>query len=239
MLRRVEQPPKKSTARDVVEGTVGAAVSAVPFVGGSIAVVFATAMGVAYNRRLQGWFEDVAEAIAELQEVADDWPTFDELADSDVFVDAVVQATRAAEATHQQEKLRALRNGILNSLGPDAPDVDEQARFFRLIDQFTAAHLRLLAVLDDPGAAYGAAGLGRPNSIASSRSSLLMKLPEFRDRPVGWIDLLSADLATAALTTHGGLHVMQTGDSLWLSATSPLGRRFLAFVRTPPPLIDH
>jgi hypothetical protein len=34
------------------------------------------------------------------------------------------------------------------------------------------------------------------------------------------VDLLSADLSVAALTTHDGLHVTQSGDSMWLSATA-------------------
>jgi hypothetical protein len=68
-----------------------------------------------------------------------------------VFVDAVVNATRAAQATHQSEKLDALRNGVLHSLDEDAPTLDEQARFFRLVEQLTPAHLRMLRFLNDPG----------------------------------------------------------------------------------------
>jgi hypothetical protein len=47
-----------------------------------------------------------------------------------------------------------------------------------------------------------------------------------------WYDLLFGDLSTAGLTS-GALHVTQTGASLWLSATSPLGDRFLRFVCDP------
>jgi hypothetical protein len=234
----MEKPPKKSTAGDVVQGAVGATISAVPFVGGSIAVVFATAMAVGYNRRLQTWFEGVAEAIAELQEATEDWPAFEELSNDDAFVDAVVQATRAAEATHQAEKLGALRNGVLNSVGPDAPSIDEQARFIRLVDQMTASHLRLLAFLNDPGSAFDEAGVVRPDIYMGGRASLIEALPEFSTRPRDWIDLLSADLSAAALTNHGGLHTMQTGASLWQSGTSDLGRRFLAFIRTPKELSE-
>jgi hypothetical protein len=71
------------------------------------------------------------------------------------------------------------------------------------------------------------------------RMSLIEALPEFAGRPREWIDLVAGDLASAALTNHGGLHVIRTGASLWQSATSPLGRRFLAFVRTPAPLADQ
>jgi hypothetical protein len=232
----VEQPPKKSTAREIVEKAAEATVSAVPLVGGPIAVVLATAMGAAYNRRMQAWFDDLARAVTELQETVVGWPPVDELAENDVFLDAVAQAAQAARATHQEEKLQALRNGVLNSLGSDAPEVDEQARFFRLLDQFTPAHLRLLAFLDDPMAVFDAAGIERPRATMGSRSLLVERHPDFVGRRAGWIDLISSDLTAASLTTHGGLHTMQSDDSLWLSATSPLGSRFLAFLRTPPAL---
>jgi len=38
------------------------------------------------------------------------------LADNDLFVDAVVTATRTVEHTHQKEKISALRNAVLNSV---------------------------------------------------------------------------------------------------------------------------
>jgi len=82
-------------------------------------------------------------------------------------------------------------------------------------------------------AAFDAAGLERPWAIMGSRSHIIEQYPDFTGRPPGWIDLIASDLNAAALTTHGGLHTVQSGDSVWLSATSPLGYRFLAFVRTP------
>jgi hypothetical protein len=234
----VQPPPTKSTTRNIVETAAAAGVSAVPFIGGSIAVVLATAMGAAYNKRMQVWFEDLAQAVDELQNTVEGWPPIDELGENDVFLDAVAQAAQAARATHQAEKLRALRNGVLNSLGPDAPAVDEQSRFCRLLDQFTAAQLRLLTFLHDPMAAFDAAGLERPRAIMGSRSSIIGARPDFQGHPAGWIDLIAADLTSASLTTHGGLHTVQTGDSLWLSATSPLSFRFLTFVQTLSALED-
>ena len=180
-------------------------------------------MGWTYNRRMTAWLDELAKAVTELQERTDGLP-FDDLAQDEGFVDAVIAATRAAQATHADDKLEALRNGVLNSLGPDAPSLDEQARFFRLVEQFTAAHLRLLAFLDDPGAFFDAAAIARPNMYAGGRANLLRHLPDFAAGG-DWLDLLAGDLSAAILTGHGGLNVMQTGASLWESATSPLGKR--------------
>ena len=227
----MEKPPKKSTAREITENVVEGAVGLVPFAGGGLAVAFAYAMGYAYNKRMQGWFDQVAEALTEHEERLDGL-SFEDLAQDDGFVDAVIAATRAAQATSSEEKLDALRNGLLNSLGHDAPSLDEQARFFRLIEQFTPTHLRLLAFLDDPGAVFDAEGLQRPDLYMGGRSHLIAQIPDLRG-PDGWIDLISRDLDAASLTNHGGLNVTMTGRGLWETATSALGKRFLAFIRDP------
>jgi hypothetical protein len=234
----VEAPPDKSTAREIVEGALEAAVGLVPIAGGPLGVALQMAMGWAYNKRLQAWLQDIAEAITELQDTVEGWPSFDELAQDDVFVDAVIHASRAAQATHQAEKLRALRNAVLNSLGTDAPDMDEQARFFRLIQEFTAAHVRLLAFLDDPGGTFDTAGIPRPSIYMGSRASLLPHLPDFAGRPDSWIDLLFRDLSDAALTNQGGLKVLTSDDAIWQPGTTALGRSFLSFVTTPDALGD-
>jgi hypothetical protein len=219
----MKEPPAKSTKRELTEKAIEAGAGLIPLIGSPLATVFAYMVSWSHNERMKLWLEDLATAVDEMQQ------TLEELTDDDVFLDAVVNATRAAQATHQQEKLDALRNGVVHSVGPNAPTIDEQARFFRLIEEFTPSHLRLLAFLDDPGAVFDAAGIPRPEISAGARSYLLEAgLPEFRDqRP--WYDLLMGDLTRSSLVV-GQLSGMQTGPSLWVSATSDLGKRFLAFV---------
>lgn len=232
----MDSPPEKSTAREIVEAAVEGAVGMVPIVGNPLAVALGLSMGWAYNKRMQAWLADLAHAVTELQEVSEAWSSFEDLAEDDVFVDAVIHASRAAQATHQAEKLTALRNGVLNSLGADAPAVDEQARFFRLVDQFTAAHLTLLTLLDDPGAAFDGEGVPRPEYYSGSRSRLAEDFPPFIGKPAEWLELLASDLASARLIVVSSLSGMITGSGVWDPVTSPLGRRFLEFVRTPAAL---
>lgn len=228
-LSLMEKPPAKSTAREVTETAVESAVGMVPIVGSPLARSFAIAMGWTYNRRMQQWLEDLADEVSKLQ-ARTEGLAFDDLANDEVFVDAVVNATRAAQATHQDEKLEALRNGVLHSLGADSPTIDEQSRFFRLVEQFTPAHMRLLAFLHDPGAIFDEAGIARPNLTMGGRSQLLEQaLSEFKGRR-DWYDLLTLDVTAAQLTNGGDLHVTQTGGSLWEPATSALGERFLKFI---------
>jgi hypothetical protein len=229
----MEQPPKKSTARELTETAIEAGAGIVPVAGAPIAAALALAMGWAYNRRWQQWFEDLAEAVNELQ-VRTDGLSFDELAEDEAFVDAVVQASRAAQATHQEEKLIALRNGVLNSLAPDAADVDTQARFFRLVEQFTAAHLRLLVFMHDPAEAFDVQGLERPQMIGGRGMLLERAMPEFRGRQA-WYELLHGDLAAARLISSGGMSTLLSSGGIYQSSTTPLGEEFLRFVSAPRP----
>lgn len=221
----MKKAPKKSTGREITEKIIEGGVQMVPVAGGPMATAFGYVMGFAYGRRMQSWMDELADAVTRLE----DRPPLEELADNDVFVDAVVSATRAAQATHDEAKLEALRNAVCNSLADDAPEVDEQARFFRLIDQFTAGHIRMLAFADDPGALVDAAGVQRPSFMAAGRSSVLELLPEFKGRRE-WYDVLFRDLTDAGLT-NGVLHAIQTGDSVWTGMLSPMGRRFWNFIR--------
>jgi hypothetical protein len=227
----MERPPSKKTSRELVEKVVEGGVSMVPIAGGPMAVAFAYAVGRAHNRRMQTWLESLADAVNDMQ-TRGDGVDLDALAEDERFIDAVVSATRAAQATHDEDKLAALRNGVLNTLGPKAPTEDEQLRFFRFVEQFSPAHLRLLDFLHDPGAFFDRAGITRPNYGMGGRSTLLEDgMPELRGQR-DWYDLLFGDLSTAGLT-NGTLHVTQTGASLWLSATSLLGDRFLTFICDP------
>jgi hypothetical protein len=231
----MENPPSRKPAREVVERVAEAALSTVPLVGGPAAVAFGYAVGQAFTRRQQAWFEDLAVAITALQD-ADGSPSFEDIAGNPRFMDAVVSATRAAQATHDEEKLRALRNGTLNTLGPDSTDEEEQLRFFRLIEQFGPAHLRLLAYLHDPGAVFDRDGVERPQDIiACSRGTLLERgVAEFAGRGE-WYELLARELNAEGLTATGALGGTQSFASLWQSVTTTLGNRFLAFVADPQP----
>lgn len=206
-----------------MEKVTEAAVSTIPFVGGPLAVVFATAVGWSISKRTEDWLAGLADEVERLGLVVED------LAPQPAFVDAVVTATRAAQATHQQEKLDALRNGVLHSIGPDAPALDEQARFFRLVEQFTAGHLQLLAFLDDPAGLFDRLDVPRPQMGMGSRAQLAVHLPGFQGRPE-WVALLFSDVSVAQLTNSGPLGTTMTGDGLWQQVTTPLGRRFLAFI---------
>ena len=232
----MQEPPEKPKARELAEQAIIAGAGMIPIAGSPIAVAFAVAMGWSYNKRMRAWLEDLAAAVNELQDAQGEAFSIEDLADNDLFTDAIVNATRAAQATHHEEKLRALRNGVLHSIGPDAPSVDEQARFFRLVEDFTPAHLRLLSFVNDPGVAFEASGIPKPDLLAGPTFALVERgMPEF-ERERDWYNLLAGDLSGARLTNRE-LTGMMSEAGLWQPYTSPLGRRFLAFIKGDDPTV--
>src|SRR5215217_6373795 len=114
-------PPSHSKGRQVAQTGTEMVVNMVPIFGGTIAVALTVALNHRLNERRERWFTDLAEAVEELQERLDGFDP-DALADNDAFLDAVVTAIRIVDRTSQAEKLEMLRNAVLNSATPTAPD---------------------------------------------------------------------------------------------------------------------
>jgi hypothetical protein len=222
-------PPGRSTGREIVARAAEAALGTVPLAGNALAVTFVTALNWRLEQRREQWFTQLAEAVEELREQVDDLD-FETLPDDDRFVDAVVAATRTVEHTHQEDKISALRNAVLNSGAPDAPDADTQAIFLNLIDRFTPSHLRLLALWDDPPAWFASHGLAPPQAgMAANRTQTVEAgLPEVQGRK-DFYGLIASELGSARMLT-ASLSGMVSPTSLMDRLTTDFGRQFVRFI---------
>lgn len=213
----------------MVDKALAGGLSSIPVLGGVAGVFYQEYMGRPYARRLERWQRELTEVVNELA-----WK-YNTLPDDDVLLDAMINATRVAQATSQREKIEALRNGIVNSVAPDAPDVDEQARFFRLVDQFSVTHLNVLRIIEDPVSSYERAKGAQPGSTPSVTPLLqlgtvfVQTLPALagkKDRR----DLLVDDLAGArVITTVASVDTVPVNNPMY-SLTTDLGKRFLRFI---------
>src|SRR4051812_2611295 len=124
-------PPSHSDRRAALQTAGEMLLNLVPGVGGSLAVAITRRMNDKLDRRRDAWFTNLAVGLEDLRQKLEGLDV-EALADDDVFVDAVVTASRVAVRTLQQEKLDAARNAVLNVALPGAPDEDEQQVFFGL-----------------------------------------------------------------------------------------------------------
>jgi len=74
-------------------------------------------------------------------------PADEALAANAAFVSAAAHAVRIAATAHQQEKLEALRNAVLNAAAGSAPSDDVQMMFLDAVDSLTVSHVQVLKEL--------------------------------------------------------------------------------------------
>jgi hypothetical protein len=222
-------PPGKSKSREIVERVAEAGLNFVPGVGGALAVAFVTAVGWQLTQRREKWLAELAEAVEDLRHRMDD-ASFETLAENPLFVDAVVMTVRVIDHTHQEEKITALRNAVLNSVAQDAPDADTQAMFLSLVDRYTPTHLRLLTLLNDPVAWFDSRGLTPPTgAIAGAMAEFVEAgLPELKGRQE-FYGLVASDLNTSGLLAVELSGLLGTA-ALMRSMTNQIGRQFVMFI---------
>lgn len=225
-------PPAKSKSREIIERTVEAGLGSVPLAGAALAIAFVTTVNWRLDKRREEWITGLAEAVEDLRQRMDGLDLA-ALADSDLFVDAVVSATRTIEHTHQEEKVSALRNAVLNSVAADAPDADAQAIMLNLIDRFTPSHLRLLTLWDDPPAWFERHGLTAPQAamMGSRTQTVDAGLPEMANRRDFYLRLAS-ELGSEGMLT-ASLQGSVSPTSLMNRLTTDFGRQFVRSISPP------
>lgn len=229
----MKKPPAKRDPKDVARDVARAAVSAVPAVGGPLQVLLETVFTAPIEKRKQAWLEELAEVVTELQERVKDLAP-EKLAGSEVFVTVAMHATQVALRNHQQAKLDALRNAVLNSVLPNSPQEDEQMVFLRLIDQLTPWHLRLLSLLDDPVAWMERNRAANPGWGMGGVSTVVEHcLPDLRGQRDTY-DQIVRELQAEGLLGQGQyLHMTMSGRGMVESRTTERGKRFIRFITAP------
>lgn len=209
------EPAPGKTAFDyaVAIAKVGAIVF--PFLGPGI-TLFDLVTAPARGKRLSDWCEQLRLHLNELSEKVDGL-TPEALATNEAFISAFAQATTAAIKTHQQEKLAALRNAVLNVSVGRAPSEDLQSIFLNFIDSFAPIHLQVLAYRYSKQRPAGPVGAPEVSDQA---------VRDLRDR-----GLLRDTRSYAARDRD--LPVGSLITEPW-EATS-LGEQFLAFIKAPEP----
>jgi hypothetical protein len=203
--------------------------SLVPVVGGAFQVIFTEVAGRRLQDRRDSWFNGLAAAVAEHEGRIG---SIEDLVSQDRFMDALTTASQIADRTSRAEKLALLRNAVVNSVMPDAPDDDTQQLFFDLLDRFTPTHVRLLSLLNNPPGWFDRHGIAQPTTTMGSKTVIIEAgMPELAGRK-DLIDRYAGALTNAGLINQaiGGI---MTQNGIWAKATTSLGSEFLAFVANP------
>jgi len=140
-----ESTLRTKTAGDVLHAVVKGALSGspIPIAGGIAAEIFGLVLAPPLSKRRDAWFESLAERLKVVE------TKLESLGENPAFVTTVLQATQIAVRTHQEEKLEALRNAVVNSASDEVLEEDIRVVFLNLVDTFTPTHLHILKYFQD------------------------------------------------------------------------------------------
>lgn len=146
-MTNLEQP--KINRNDIAYTVIKSVLSSVPIVGGSSAEIFAAIIVPPIEKRKEQWINNIVKKLQEIEEKLENFKV-ENLAQNEIFITTLLQATSIAIRNHHREKLECLKNAVLNSALPETIETDLQLMFLKLVDELTVSHISLLAFLNNP-----------------------------------------------------------------------------------------
>ena len=218
--------PEETEATQATKAMAEIVLSFVPSIGGALQTIFAKTAARKLEERRAFWLNYLASLLQQLQ---DRVAALEDLPNDPLFMDALVTSVRIADRTSREEKLDLLRNAVVNSVMRGAPDADLQMVFFRWIDEFTVSHLQLLILANSPTDWYKSHDIPMVSDSTTVRQEMVERaMPWFAGKREV-IEVVERDLIQANLI-HSGILVPFTGDVIYESLTTEVGKRFVAFI---------
>ncbi len=227
-----QERPKKSVG-DVAYTVVRTGISAIPIVGAPAAEIFALVVAPPLERRRNEWIESIGKRLIELTEKVEGFK-IEELSQNESFITTVTHASQAAIRNHQEEKLEALRNAVLNAALPNAPNEDLQLMFLNFVDSFTPWHLVILKFFDNPREWGQKHGISYPNYMIGGSPGTILEVTftELGGKQELY-DQFVKDLFSRGLMSTDQLHTMMTVGGMFAPRTTSMGQQFIKFITSP------
>lgn len=227
----ITKRPKKK-AGDVSHAIVKAGLSFLP----PAAELFSFVVTPSLEKRRDKWIESIVEAFKDLEERVDGFDV-ENLKENEKFITVLMQASQAAIRNHQQEKLEALRNAVLNAALPSAPEEDLQLMFLNFVDFLTPRHLRMLKMLNE----FKVKLLPRqarerlkfiPKSTTKP-AKIDQKLVQELEPQKDFYDQVLKDLRIRGLLEYSMTDESEFTQKIIYAQPTNLGKRLLAFISSP------
>jgi len=223
---------------DVVHTAAKAVLSALPGIGGPATELFVAVFKQPLESRRDQWVELIARGLSDLQKKVAGLD-FDALQRNQAFITTALHASQLSIRNHQEEKLTALRNAVLNAALPGAPTDDLQAIYLSYVDYLTPWHMRLLRLFHDPTAWESPHEPSTPRG-PDKKVFMLYELQSMFPELSGqghFLVRLAKDLHERGLTQITSLMTDMTEPGAIHSWTTPWGKDFVRFISEPEPLL--
>jgi hypothetical protein len=221
----VSLPDKpEPTVRDRARTAGNAAVAAIPFVGGPAGILLDAVIRPGYEKRLDAWLEQLGAVVQDLESRTSNLD-ISALGDNELFVTAVIDASRIALTTSLEAKILMLKAALVNIAEGQMTDDFLALRYLHFVEELAPEHFRMLSYGAHPGAWHPQ---GMVSDAATPRA--LIDTGQLNIDPE-IVDVLLADLAARGLIDTTKLFVVVDGDGALGPFTTRVGAQLVDFVK--------
>jgi hypothetical protein len=225
-----EPVPPKTGKADVAHALAKAVISEVPLIGAPAAELFSLVVTPPLERRRTEWLNAIYGRLKQLEGEVQGFK-IEALKDNPLFITTVMHATIAALRNHQEEKLDALQNAVVNSARGIDIEENLQLMFLNMVDELTPLHMRVLKYFDNPRKWFEEHGIKFSIYMGGASSGLEAALPELQGKRDVY-DTLVMDLHNRGLVSADKtvLHATMSYEGIVTSRTTELGKSFLKYI---------
>ena len=217
------QPFPERGAEDIARSALrGMLTTAAPGLGALAGELFDLAIIPQLERRRATWWNDLAARLSDLEQKVEGF-SLASLSDSPHFMTAVTTASQIAIRNHNEEKLAALKNAVINVVLEDELENELYLVFLSLVDALTPLHLRILVLCRDAAALRKEVG----GSFVDMRTLIEQDIPSL---PQDVLRQVARDLYNRDLIQNDQLHVAMSIESMARKLTTDFGDRLLRFI---------
>lgn len=210
-------------------------IGALPVLGGAGVELFNSVIDTPMNERKIKWMNQVGTALNDL--IDKGVLTEHGLQQNETFITTVAQASMLALRNHQQEKLEALRNAVMNVAVGHTPEEDLRQLFLNFVDICTATHIRLLSLMSGPEEWGQRHGVEFPSSwsMGGITQAIEHAFPDLRGKEQIY-KVIWGDLYQRGLINTEGLGMTMSRQGILARRTTELGQKLIDFLSEPEEL---
>lgn len=214
---------------DYIHTISKAGLSSIPLIGSAVAELFNMIISPPLEKRRNEWLINLSSELKELEEKVDCF-TIEDLSDNDLFLSVVMQATQIALKNHQEEKLHALRNAIINTALNINIDEVKQLMFLNMINDLSVWHLKILHYFGNPNKRFDEKQITKPNLLSGSPSvALLVYYPELK-KDDEFLKIIVKDLYNNGLLSIDSLGGRMTESGIYAGKATKYGNDFIRYI---------
>lgn len=220
----------ESTPLDVTNTALQAGFGSIPIVGGAAAPLIGALVSAPLEKRRAAWFNRIGEGLLELESRFDGFDP-DTLSENEDFVSAVYETTHAAMRSSHEGKRQRLANVVLNIAAGRSVGDALRGKFTSLVQVYSEEHILLLRLCHHPLSFPRVASMQERMSMGG-RIHVFEEELRHHGVSTALINVLAKELESDGLI-HGGMNTVMSGNGLFQSSTTDLGKAFMDFISNP------